>query len=133
MKGIRTRAEVVGAGVDKVHEAGAAIELGEEDGGLGLCFGALDPLEAGSDGAAVAAPLPEDPAAVAAHPHAWWTDGGRWRSPLDSKYTKEIEEETLETRREQRSGWDMATWGESWGEWWEIIKASGGVALGLAR
>lgn len=35
-RGWRTRAEVVGAGIDEVHEAGAAVKLGEEDGGVGL-------------------------------------------------------------------------------------------------
>jgi len=38
MEGV-TRAEVVGAGIEEVEKAGAAVELGEEDGGVGLGFG----------------------------------------------------------------------------------------------
>ena len=60
------------AGVDEVHEAGSAVELGEENGGIGLGLGALDPLEAGADAAVLAAALAEDSAPIAAHPH-----GGR--------------------------------------------------------
>lgn len=56
-----------GTGGDEVEEAGAAVELGEEDGGIGLGVGAADPLQARPDGAARAAALAEDAAAVAAH------------------------------------------------------------------
>lgn len=74
---IFTRAEVVGSGVDEVHEAGAAVEFGEEDGGVCLGLGGFDPLEAGPDAAVVAAALAEDAATVAAHPHGriFWVLG----------------------------------------------------------
>nr|GMD27729.1 hypothetical protein TorRG33x02_097470 [Ipomoea batatas] len=45
---ILTRAKEVGALVDEVDEAGAAVELGEEDGGVGLGLGGVDPMKAGS-------------------------------------------------------------------------------------
>lgn len=64
-----TRADVVGAGIDEVLEAGAAVELGEEDGGVRLGFRGFDPLEAGSDGAVVAAAFAEDSASITADPH----------------------------------------------------------------
>lgn len=38
-----------GSSVDEIHEPGAAVKLGEEDGGVGLRFGALYPLQTGSD------------------------------------------------------------------------------------
>lgn len=60
---------MLGAGGDEVDEAGAAVELGEEDGGVGLRIGAANPLQAGADGAVVAAPLAQHAAPVAAHPH----------------------------------------------------------------
>ncbi|XP_058221184.1 uncharacterized protein LOC131331315 [Rhododendron vialii] len=46
---IRTRAEVVGAGIDEVVEAGAAVEFGKEDGGIRLRIGGFDPVKAGSE------------------------------------------------------------------------------------
>lgn len=64
-----TRAEVVGAGVEEVDEAGTAVELCKEDGGVGLGLAGLDPAEAGPDGAVVAAAFPEDPAPITAQPH----------------------------------------------------------------
>jgi hypothetical protein len=71
---------VFGAGGDEVDEACAAVELGEEDGGVALRVGAADPLQARPDGAVVAAPLAKHAAPVAAHPHpgsfvynpVWW-------------------------------------------------------------
>lgn len=63
------RAEVVGSRGEEVEQPGAAVELGEEDGGVGLRVGALDPLQARPDGAALAAPLAQHTAPVAAHPH----------------------------------------------------------------
>lgn len=57
------------AGVDEVHEASTAIELGEEDGGVCLRFRALDPLQTGSDAAVLTATFSEHPASVATHPH----------------------------------------------------------------
>ena len=66
------RAEVV-LGVwrrgQQVEQPRAAVELGEEDGGVGLRLRGLDPLQAGPDRARVAAALAQDAAAVAAHPH----------------------------------------------------------------
>lgn len=48
-------------------EAGAAEELGDEDGGVGLRLRAVDPLDARPQHARVAAPLPQHAAPVAAH------------------------------------------------------------------
>jgi hypothetical protein len=63
-------AEVVGGRRgQQVEQPRPAVELGEEDGGVGLRLGGLDPLQAGADGAGVAAALAQDAAAVAAHPH----------------------------------------------------------------
>ena len=47
-----------GAGGDEVDEAGAAVELGEEDGGMALCFGAFDPLQTRSNAAVLATSFP---------------------------------------------------------------------------
>ncbi|PON43365.1 hypothetical protein PanWU01x14_274640 [Parasponia andersonii] len=58
-----------GAGIDEVDEAGAAVELGEEESGVGLGLRGFDPFEAGSDGAPLAAPSPEDSASIAAQSH----------------------------------------------------------------
>jgi hypothetical protein len=58
MKKQITRAEVVGTGIDEIQEAGAAVTLGKEDGGVRLGFGALDPLQAWSNAAALATPFP---------------------------------------------------------------------------
>ena len=60
---------MVGDRVDEVHKACAAIELGEEDGGIGLRLGALDPLQTGADAAVLAAPLAQHAASIATHPH----------------------------------------------------------------
>ena len=68
MRGL-TRAEVVGAGVDEVHEAGAAVELGEEDSGVGLGLGAFDPLKARPNAAVLATPLAEYSTSITTHPH----------------------------------------------------------------
>jgi hypothetical protein len=66
-------AEGVGArargGGEEVEQPRTAVELGEEDGGVGLRLGGLDPLQARADGAGVAAALAQHPATVAAHPH----------------------------------------------------------------
>jgi hypothetical protein len=64
-----TGSDVFGASGDEVDEAGAAVKLGEEDGGVALRVGVADPLQARTDGAVVAAPLPQHAAPVAAHPH----------------------------------------------------------------
>ena len=57
------------AGVHEVEEAGASIKLGEEERGIGLGLGALDPLQARADGASIAASLPQHPAPITAHPY----------------------------------------------------------------
>lgn len=54
-------------GGEGCDEAGAAEELGDEDGGVGLRLRAVDPLDAGPENAGVAAPLAQHAAAVAAH------------------------------------------------------------------
>jgi hypothetical protein len=54
-------------------QAGAAEELGDEDGGVGLRLRAVDPLDAGPEHAGVAAALAQHAAAVAAHLTASFT------------------------------------------------------------
>lgn len=49
-------------------EAGAAEELGDEDGGVGLRLRTVDPLDAWPQHAGVAATLAQHAATVAAHP-----------------------------------------------------------------
>lgn len=66
---ILTRTEVFGAGVDEVHEAGAAVELGEENGGVCLGLGTLNPLQARPDAAILAAAFAEYSASITTHPH----------------------------------------------------------------
>lgn len=55
------------SGGDEGHEAGAAEELGNEKGGVALLFGAIDPVDACSQRALLAAALAQHPAAIAAH------------------------------------------------------------------
>ena len=57
------------AGVDEVHEAGTAVELGKEDGGVGLRLWALDPLKTRSDTAILAATFAKNPATITTHTH----------------------------------------------------------------
>jgi hypothetical protein len=64
-----TRSEVLGSGIDEIHEAGTAVELGEEDSGMSLSFGALDPLQARSNAAALATSFSQHSATIATHPH----------------------------------------------------------------
>lgn len=59
-------------GIDEVDETGSAIELGEEEGGIGLGVRGFDPLKTGSDGAALVAALAEDTAPITAEPHGFW-------------------------------------------------------------
>lgn len=66
---VYTGTEVIGAGIDEVDEAGAAVEFSEEDGGVGLGFGRFNPMKAGSQGAVLTAAFAEDSAAIAAHSH----------------------------------------------------------------
>lgn len=56
-------------GIDEVEEALAAVEFGEEDGGVGLRIGGFDPVKAGPETALVATSFPEDSARVTACPH----------------------------------------------------------------
>lgn len=57
-----------GDGREKGHEAGAAEELGDEDGGVGLGLRALDPVQTRPEDARVAATFSKHTAPVAAHP-----------------------------------------------------------------
>jgi hypothetical protein len=66
-KQYRTRPLVFGDGGDEGEQAGAAEELGDEDGGVALGFGGVDPLEARAQHAGLAAALAQHPATVAAH------------------------------------------------------------------
>jgi len=54
-------------GGDEGEEARAAEELGDEDGGVALRVGGVDPLQAGAQHAGLAAALAQHPAPVAAH------------------------------------------------------------------
>lgn len=56
-------------GCEEVEEAGAAVELGEEDGGVGLGVRRFDPMETGSNGAISGATFAEDTTAIAAEAH----------------------------------------------------------------
>ena len=71
MRGDRrsTGAGVIRASIDEVEEAGAAVKLGKEDGGVSLGFGGLDPMKARLDAAFFTTAFPENPASIAAHPH----------------------------------------------------------------
>lgn len=71
-----TWAEVLGGGINEVEQAGAAVEFGEEEGGVGLGLRRVDPLKAGSDAAIVAATFPENAASVAAQSHGAYCLGG---------------------------------------------------------
>jgi hypothetical protein len=62
------RPEVLRRGVDEVEQPRAAVELGEEDGGVGLRVGGVDPIKTGADGAGVGAGLAKNAATVAAKP-----------------------------------------------------------------
>lgn len=63
---------MIRASIDEVEEAGAAVELGKEDGGVGLGFRGLDPVKTRLDAAFFTAAFPENPASIAAHPHDEW-------------------------------------------------------------
>lgn len=56
-----------GDGGDEGDEAGAAEELGDEEGGVALSFGGFDLVEARAEHAVVAAAFAEDSATIAAH------------------------------------------------------------------
>ena len=75
-----TWSELRVAGGEEVEEAGAAVELGEEEGGVGLGFGGFDPLEAGSNGAFWGATFAEDTTTVAAQSHGCVVLGCVWEA-----------------------------------------------------
>ena len=58
---------MVGNGGDEGEEVAAAEELGEEQGGVALGFGGVDPPQAGPQYARFAATFPKHSTAVAAH------------------------------------------------------------------
>ena len=64
---LRTWSLAFGDGVDEAKHSGAAEEFGDEDGGMALGFGGVDPLEGGAEDAGVTASFPQDSAAIAAH------------------------------------------------------------------
>jgi hypothetical protein len=66
----RLAISVGGCGDDQVEQPRPAVELGKEVCGVALRFGAVDPLQAGADGAVVAAALKQGLAAVAATDHS---------------------------------------------------------------
>lgn len=66
-----TRAEGFRSGVDEIHEASSAVELGKEYGGVGLRVRVLDPQQTRPDAAVLAASFPKNPASIAAHSHGW--------------------------------------------------------------
>lgn len=85
--------------VDEIHEASAAVELGQKDGGVSLRFGALDPLQAGPNAAVLAAPFSQDSASVTAHPHYYSL------IVLDLSNSDRIAiHSTDQTKRKQREG-----------------------------
>jgi hypothetical protein len=57
------------AGVDEIHEASAAVELGKENSSVGLGLGALDPLQTRPDTAILTAPFAQHSASITAHTH----------------------------------------------------------------
>lgn len=57
------------AGIDEINEAGAAVELGEENGGVGLRIGGFDPLKAGSDATVFITALSKNPTSITTQPH----------------------------------------------------------------
>lgn len=80
---------MLGARIDKVDEASAAVKFGEEDGGIGLKIRAFDPLKARPESAVVVTAFAKDSAAIAAHAHGvgsvWkkgkkgvWVGQGKW-------------------------------------------------------
>lgn len=58
-----------GAGVDEVHEAGAAVKLGKKDGGIGLRIRGFDPLKARLDATVLTTALTKNPTSITAHTH----------------------------------------------------------------
>jgi hypothetical protein len=69
--GSSTRPLVFGDGGDEGEQSGAAEELGDEDGGVALGLGGVDPLETRAQHAGLAAALAQHPATVAAHTLAY--------------------------------------------------------------
>ncbi|KAG0451148.1 hypothetical protein HPP92_026571 [Vanilla planifolia] len=62
-----TRSVRIRDGRDEGHEAGAAKELGYEDGGMSLRLRTLDPLQAWPKDTGIAASFTENSATIAAH------------------------------------------------------------------
>lgn len=56
-------------GGDEGQEVAPAEKLGEEQGGVALGFGGVDPAQARPQYACLTAPLPENSATIAAHLH----------------------------------------------------------------
>lgn len=56
-------------GIDEVEKTSTAVELGQEESGIGLGLRGFDPLKTGSDGAALVAAFAEDTAPITAEPH----------------------------------------------------------------
>lgn len=57
------------ASVDEVHKSSTAIKLSKEDSGVGLRLRALDPLQARSNTAILAAALAQNSTSITTHPH----------------------------------------------------------------
>ena len=53
--------------VDEADHAGAAEELGDEDGGMALGFRGVDAQQGGAEDAGIAAAFPQDSATIATH------------------------------------------------------------------
>lgn len=60
---------MIGTGVEEVHEAGTAVEFGEEDGGVGLRFGGFDPLKTRPYATVFTAAFSKNSTSVTAHTH----------------------------------------------------------------
>ena len=65
-----TRALVLRPSIDEVDKPGTAVELGKENGGVGLGVRGFDPLKARSESAVFTAAFAENSAAIAAHSHS---------------------------------------------------------------
>lgn len=59
----------MGGGGDEVEEAGAAVEFGEKNGGVGLSIGRGNPLKTRSNYTVIAATFAKDSTTIATHSH----------------------------------------------------------------
>lgn len=60
---------MIRADVDEVHEASSAVELSQENSGIGLRLGGFDPLKTWFDTTIFTTTFAEDSASITTHPH----------------------------------------------------------------